>query len=239
MLDYVALLKNIKQTYGAEKKAVIAVGGSYGGMLAAWMRMKFPHAVQGALAASAPIFYFKGADGAPETKYFDIITKDFGDTYPDERCSNGIQEAFMDFAAIKSNKALWEEFSTLFKTCHAVDSTQDIDNLYYHIENAFAYMAMTDYPDAANFLNPMPAWPVNASCEFFKNVPNLSEEEKEIRDGDATTLTTRQKLVFTALRDAVNVYFNYEKRMGYCMDTDDISATGSLDGDGWNVLQCN
>jgi len=45
MLDYVALLQSIKKQYGAEQKATIAVGGSYGGMLAAWMRMKFPHAI--------------------------------------------------------------------------------------------------------------------------------------------------------------------------------------------------
>jgi len=187
-LDYVALLKSVKQTYGAEKKAVIAFGGSYGGMLAAWMRMKFPHAVQGALAASAPIFYFKGADGAPETKYFDIITQDFGETYPDERCSNGIQEAFEDFAAIKNNTALWDEFSALFKLCHPVDSADDVDNLYQHISNGFAYMAMTDYPEAANFLNPMPAWPVNVSCEAYQNVTNQPREEI---DPKATALTPR------------------------------------------------
>lgn len=98
-------------------------------------------------------------------------------------------------------------------------------------------MAMTDYPDAANFLNPMPAWPVNASCEFFKAVPNVSE--KEIRDPQASVLTDRQKLVFGALRDSVNVYFNYDNKIGYCMDGADTGATGSLAGDGWNVLQCN
>ena len=44
-MDYNELIKSIKMQYashGAKKKAVIAFGGSYGGMLAAWMRMKFP-----------------------------------------------------------------------------------------------------------------------------------------------------------------------------------------------------
>ena len=40
--DYVALLDFVKDTYDAQDRAVIAFGGSYGGMLAAWMRMKYP-----------------------------------------------------------------------------------------------------------------------------------------------------------------------------------------------------
>ena len=41
------------------------------------------------------------------------------------------------------------------------------------------------------------------------------------------------------MRDSANIYFNYDNKSDYCMDALDTDATGSLDGDGWNVLTCN
>jgi hypothetical protein len=43
--------------------------------------------------------------------------------------------------------------------------------------NGFSYMAMTNYPYATSFLNPMPAWPVNVSCGYFKDFETISEKE--------------------------------------------------------------
>lgn len=42
MLDYVDLIQYLKSSEGLEDRAVIVVGGSYGGMLATWLRIKYP-----------------------------------------------------------------------------------------------------------------------------------------------------------------------------------------------------
>ena len=84
MMDYVELIKMIRAKYNAHDKAVIAFGGSYGGMLASWLRMKYPATFQGALAASAPILEFKGAPTAPQTGFYDIITADYAGVFADD-----------------------------------------------------------------------------------------------------------------------------------------------------------
>lgn len=42
MEDYVDLIRDFKTDWDIEDQAVIVGGGSYGGMLAAWLRMKYP-----------------------------------------------------------------------------------------------------------------------------------------------------------------------------------------------------
>lgn len=42
MMDYVDLIRYIRVSRNLEDKAAIVFGGSYGGMLAAWLRIKFP-----------------------------------------------------------------------------------------------------------------------------------------------------------------------------------------------------
>ncbi|XP_058005227.1 uncharacterized protein LOC131180932 [Hevea brasiliensis] len=73
--DYAEIIIHVKKSFQAENSPVIVIGGSYGGMLASWFRLKYPHIALGALASSAPVLYFD--DITPQDGYYSIVTKDF------------------------------------------------------------------------------------------------------------------------------------------------------------------
>ncbi|TVU34993.1 hypothetical protein EJB05_16855 [Eragrostis curvula] len=75
LADFAVLLTDFKRKLSAEGSPVVLFGGSYGGMLAAWMRLKYPHIAVGALASSAPILQFE--DIVPSTIFYDLVSDDF------------------------------------------------------------------------------------------------------------------------------------------------------------------
>jgi lysosomal Pro-X carboxypeptidase len=58
--DYAWFVTSLKANLSAPNAPVVLFGGSYGGMLAAWMRIKFPTISAGAIASSAPVLEVPG-----------------------------------------------------------------------------------------------------------------------------------------------------------------------------------
>ena len=178
MMDFVELVGHVRNSYGMQDKACIVFGGSYGGMLAGWLRMKYPQTFQGALAMSAPILYFQGAPTAPENAFGDIATEDFRAQL--DKAPVLIRESFEMMMDMKTRPDTWAQMDQIFNTCAPnIQSAQDVEYLYEHLSNGYLYMAMTDYPYPANFLEPMPAWPVAEAVKPFVDIPVQSEPAKQ------------------------------------------------------------
>jgi len=83
-------------------------------------------------------------------------------------------------------------------------------------------MAMTDYPYSTNFLQPMPANPVNVACSMFNPL-----------DDNATDAQ-----VLVALYNAANVYYNFTGNQT-CSDVDGTSSSATVGANGWDYLSCS
>ncbi|EEF29462.1 catalytic, putative [Ricinus communis] len=113
LADYAEILLNIKLILSAETSPIIVIGGSYGGMLASWFRLKYPHIALGALASSAPILYFDNI--TPSDAYYSLVTKDYRDA--SESCSNTIKESWLELARVASQENGLSILSEKFHTC--------------------------------------------------------------------------------------------------------------------------
>jgi hypothetical protein len=78
MADYAELLRDLRKELEVPYEVpVAAFGGSYGGMLASWLRMRYPETIDAAVASSAPIFNFVGMDPPyPPNSFAAAVTAD-------------------------------------------------------------------------------------------------------------------------------------------------------------------
>ena len=161
MMDYVEFMLDYKTTNDLQDRAVIVGGGSYGGMLSAWLRLKYPHVFQGALAASAPILFFDGYVSA--NAYDDIATDDYRKA--DEQCPVRIKAGFDQLLALREQADSYQAVHDIFNLCDVPSGVAEMESLISTLNDSLGTMAMVDYPYPTNFVEPLPAWPVTHACQ--------------------------------------------------------------------------
>jgi lysosomal Pro-X carboxypeptidase len=212
LADYASYIQNLKATVpGAANSPVIAFGGSYGGMLASWFRMKYPHIVEGALAASAPILQFTGIYDC--NGYFDIITKDFTQYSPD--CSASIKNSWSAVRRVASEDGGSSWLQSTFNVCEDLNQEGNLEKFIVWLSGAYESLGMTDYPNAATFLQPLPAYPMKETCKLLTN-PNQDD-----------------KALLLDVFNAVSIFYNYT---GWNSDCNTIEADAMSTG--WDFQFC-
>ncbi|KAF3455138.1 hypothetical protein FNV43_RR05586 [Rhamnella rubrinervis] len=146
--DYAAIILHLKKKLDAQKSPVIVVGGSYGGMLASWFRLKYPHIALGALASSAPILYFDNI--TPQNGYYSIVTKDFREV--SETCYQTIRKSWSEIDKVAAEQNGLSILSKKFKTCAPLKNSSELKN---YLETTYAVAAQYNRP---------PKYPVTQVC---------------------------------------------------------------------------
>ncbi|XP_020529346.1 lysosomal Pro-X carboxypeptidase-like [Amborella trichopoda] len=207
LADYAMLIIDLKKNSSAEDSPVVVMGGSYGGMLARWFRLKYPHVCIGALASSTPILNF--ADITSPYSFNNIVTEDFrGES---ENCYKVIKNSWRKIHETVQQPGGLEELRKSFRICPNHISKDSLTNW---LERAFIYTAMTDYPVPSNFLAPLPAFPIKQMC---KAVDDAGDE------------------VFKGIYEAANIFYNYTGD-SMCFNLSNNSDAHGLNGWGFQVL---
>lgn len=174
MMDYVEFIKFLKRAYCSTCE-VLVFGGSYAGMLAAWMRMKYPNVVDIAHAASAPIYYYKNRNNFNLGSFYQIVTRNY--QMHNDNCPNVIRESFKRLLSYSgSTDAPIADLSTWFNLCKPLKSNKDIPLLMDYIDVAYSYLAMINYPYPTSFLKNVTGWPANSSCIPLDSVTPSSSD---------------------------------------------------------------
>ncbi|EUB62748.1 Dipeptidyl peptidase 2 [Echinococcus granulosus] len=230
MADFADLISVLKIQFNATSSPVIAFGGrfcdvypnyfatSYGGMLAAYMRLRYPHIITGAVAASAPFKWVTGEEGLHP--FFESIKEAYFNV--SELCVPIIQAAYSEILRrSREGTSGLKNVTAELNLCTLLETGQDLDWMLRWSRNAFVVMSMMNYPYPSYGL---PANPVNVSCN------------KAIEFGVQNPLAGLREAVGVLYDRSSELCFDYKTQY---IDCADVTGCGlGNDSVAWDFQAC-
>jgi pimeloyl-ACP methyl ester carboxylesterase len=164
-----------------ERRPVIAFGGSYGGMLAAWIRMKYPNLIAGAIAGSAPIWGFPSNFPSKIDSAFQVIKRGLDQNYPPTKrgrsennfCATNLLAAWPLIKYLgQAGPAGRSLLTDTFRLCSPLQEN-DVDDLIDWAQSPWFDLAEGSFPYPSSYVPfalthndrvKLPAWPLQAAC---------------------------------------------------------------------------
>jgi len=111
------LISAFKQDARYQDSKWVSFGGSYSGSLSAWIRLKYPHLVDAAVASSAPV-----QAQINFVNYLAVVRDSLG-----SECDAAIQAATNQIEALLQHRVGWKVLSKKFNLCDQLDGTNEND----------------------------------------------------------------------------------------------------------------
>jgi len=108
LADIAKFISAMNEKYNLHDSKWIAFGGSYPGSLAAWLRLKFPHLVQGSVSTSGPV-YAK----ADFVEYMEVVSAALNST--DSACDPAIREGVKMLEKLTLHWVGWNRITKDFR----------------------------------------------------------------------------------------------------------------------------
>jgi lysosomal Pro-X carboxypeptidase len=226
LADYAHFLWWYTNSNNLQNAPIVGFGGSYGGMLVSWFRMKYPGSIDGAIAGSAPILAFLYLDPPYDVDSFQIIeTQDASPAQGSSAaCAPNTRATFSNLLKYGSSDAGRKDITAGFNLCTPLQTMDDVYNLVNWVKSAWDFLTMGNYPYPSDYITNgngvLPAFPVHVACEYL-NISSNSPQE-----------------LYEAMRLAVGVFYNVSGDLT-CYDINQsVNNETLLDGLYWDYLAC-
>ena len=205
LADFVTLLDFINPQ---SVRPVIAFGGSYGGMLSSWLRMKYPDMIAGAIAGSAPIWGFPRNRPTAIDTAWSVVTRGLTLSYPpttttrkDNHCVQNLQAAWPLIRFLGEAERGRTELTKAFRLCKPLEDMDQVIQLLEWVQSPWFDLAEGSFPYPSSYIpfaihmgmNYLPAWPLQSACWV---VSHLHQEWGIQKRGNATPTDVKYSIQY-------------------------------------------